>query len=263
MNERNDKHSDKVEDRPSAAFADELIAYAAIFVFCLVGFGYVLARKGELSLYMLCGPALFIALLSFYFRIFPAIVVPCFVLIGLVMYDLFSRSSLVLGWQAHAIVFTGLVSIVASSRCLAFARPTVPLFASRRVNYTPHHRPDDKKGRIGWGHFLSVPMLLLAWWMAKYLSGQLTVFATSDQAYKQAYMILHKRLGILPEWYVGLKVVFFLAFLLWICRQIFGYLTLQRREPSVAAMHLRSELWKWDGSEQRMVGRQLGKQSQR
>lgn len=237
----------------------ELTFYAIAFAVSFVGYAYLLANNAQVSVYMLCGPAMLIGFGSFFFRIFAAVVVPCFVFAGFVLYGFFNRSTLMNGWEAHAIVLAGVASIFASARLLALSKPVVTPFASRRVNFSPVRPQDLGQGTVGWGHLLSLPMLILAWWSAGHLSNQLSIFATSRRAYQQAYAMLHERVGILPEWYVGLKALFLLTILLWICRQIFAYLALRRQEPSVAAMHLRSELWRWDGAEQRMVGKQLGK----
>jgi hypothetical protein len=70
---------------------------------------------------------------------------------------------------------------------------------------------------------------------------------------------LDQRIGLLPEWYVGVKVLFAITILIWVVRQMFDYVALLHRDHSVAQMHLRRELWRWDGSEQRMIGKQLGK----
>ena len=82
---------------------------------------------------------------------------------------------------------------------------------------------------------------------------------SSPRAYQAAYRILDKRIGLLPEWYVGVKVLFTTAILIWVVRQIFDYVALLYQDQSVAKMHLRRELWRWDGGEQRMIGKQLGK----
>ena len=234
----------------------EAIMYSLVFLLSFVGFAYLLARNGQVSLRNLCAPAIVIGLLSLFIRLFAAIV-PGFVLVGLVMYGLLNRSTLLFSMEAKLIAFSGLIAIVTSARLSGLNKPFSRLIASRRINNSASGNKASTP--IGWGHTLTLPLLLFAWWFAGFLSSHLTLFARNSHAYGKAYGRLHENLGVLPEWYVGLKVLFFLTFVLWICRQIFGYVALKNRDRGVAAMHLRSELWRWDGTEQRWVGRQLGR----
>ena len=110
--------------------------------------------------------------------------------------------------------------------------------------------------RIDFGLLFTLAFLFIGWFVAGYMASQL---ASVLRNYRNARAFLDRRIGLLPEWYVGLIVLFVLAASLWLAQQVFSYLMLRQRAGSVAAMHLRSELWKWDGYEQRQIGKELSR----
>ena len=56
-----------------------------------------------------------------------------------------------------------------------------------------------------------------------------------------------------------MKLLFMLSIALWIVRKVFSYVCFALGGNGLAAMQLRGELWKWNGTEQRMIARQLQK----
>lgn len=252
----------------------EQVIYGVMMVGSFTAFGYLIALECSAPRNYGAIAAFAVAALASQWRSF-GVVIPLLILWSIACIDFFSTTTLINTPLRYLLVCTGVLSIVAALRYRTVAQPVAKLMASTRMNYTPQQAVNSLSksqaatkrgyhlGNVGFGHLLTLPLLVGAWWLAGYLSTQLVTFAASRRAYRAAYQILDGRIGLVPEWYVGVKILFTLTIAIWIVRQIFDYLALQHDDPSVANMHLRSELWRWDGSEQRMVGQQLGKARRR
>jgi hypothetical protein len=242
--------------------------YGVVLVVSFVVFGRLIASEWAFRSNYVWISAFALAAFALKWRAF-GIMIPLLVLWSLAWIEFFSSSTLVNTPQRYLLACTGVLSIVAALRYRTAKQPVSQLMASARMNYTPLQavnslskstgKSAENVGRIGLGHLLTLPLLFCAWWCAGYLSTQLVTFVSSPRAYRSAYRILDQRIGLLPEWYVGVKVLFAITILIWVVRQMFDYVALLHRDHSVAQMHLRRELWRWDGSEQRMIGKQLGK----
>ena len=124
-----------------------------------------------------------------------------------------------------------------------------------RINYTPTRKIDDSQKAMQ-GNYMSAGLLIAAWLFAGYLCGDLRRIQEGG-VYRRMLLQLRANIGLeTPEIYLAMKLLITLMLLLWIVNQVFSYWQFRSDSGSVAAMHLRSELWKWNGSEQRRVSKQ-------
>lgn len=236
--------------------------YASVLVCSSLVFGYLFRQELDSAICYATVTVLCIGLTLFRWTVFEALIPPV-ALGGLGILGFIAGNSVPQSSGGHVFALAVIATVAAAARLQSLAKRASHRITSSRMNYTPTRTSKSSAARglqtrFGVGHFLTIGFVLFAWWFAGYLSSQLTAFVRSPNNYRQAYRLLDQRVGLLPEWYVGIKILFMLTLLLWLIDRVFGYLSL-RQDGSVAAMHLRSELWKWDGSEQRMVAKQLQK----
>lgn len=126
-----------------------------------------------------------------------------------------------------------------------------------RINYTPAQTFDESQKPMQ-GNNLSAGLLLASWFVGWFLCGDLKrIQENQNKAYDRMVEQLRASIGLeTPEIYLAMKLLITLMLLLWIVNQLFSYWQLRSDSGSVAEMHLRSELWKWNGSEQRRVSKQ-------
>jgi|GEM_PF-5803721 len=194
-----------------------------------------------------------------------ALLIPATVLTSLVGLKYIGSASLV-GPQRTLLAISGIGTIVLATRYRQLRAPAANLLASQRMNYTPVKQTmaaksldrESNSKPFDFGLFSTLAFLVVGWLVAGYMSSQLAQVLMN---YEQSRIFLDnpKNIGLLPEYYVGLIVLFIFAALLWFARQVFSYLVLRQRDGSVAAMHLRIELWKWDGSDQRRIAKELSR----
>lgn len=225
-----------------------------------LSFGYFLSNEWESVLSYLWVPLWAIGLVFSRSAVFSALL-PLSVLGALAGIRYVSPPTFVAGPQRYLLALSGITTIVLAARYSALCMPAAERIASQRLNYTPTYitmKPESRtsRSRIDLSWLFTLGFLVIAWSVASYMSSQLSAFLRN---YETVRIILDRRIGLLPEWYVGFIVLFVLGGVLWLAQQFFGYLVLRQRDGSVAAMHLRSELWRWDGSEQRRIGRELGR----
>ena len=104
-------------------------------------------------------------------------------------------------------------------------------------------------------------VILVAWFGADILCAKLTAISANPEQHAQYAELLKSRVGLIPEAYLGMRLLFTLALLIWFANTFFSYARVRGSEEGVAEMHLRSELWKWDGDVQRAISKQLRRQS--
>lgn len=149
-------------------------------------------------------------------------------------------------------------------RFLATERTASEFVVTSRMNYTPINRVNSGntlkvRSAPGIGHLLSIGVLFVAWLGARYLCGQFIKMAQDPAVYRQYARVLDNQLGLIPAGYIGISLILVLCLLLWIIREVIAYLQLLGSTKSVSGMLLRSELWKWNGREQRLISKQLRK----
>ena len=128
-----------------------------------------------------------------------------------------------------------------------------------RINYTPAQTFDESQKPMQ-GNNLSAGLLLVSWFVGWFLCGDLRRIQEDEDVYKQMSLQLRANIGLeTPEIYLAMKLLITLMLLLWIANQLFSYWQLRSDSGSVVEMHLRSELWKWNGSEQRRISKQRRK----
>lgn len=133
--------------------------------------------------------------------------------------------------------------------------------ATSRWNTTPMPKV-MQQSRFTWhvSKLVTLAICLIAWLLAGLACAELTEISTNRQAYLQYLEDLRADWGLeIPEVYIGMKLLIGMALISWLARAIFIYQGLVKAGGELSSIHLRSELWKWNGSEQRMISKQLKK----
>ena len=118
----------------------------------------------------------------------------------------------------------------------------------------------SNKSTMGLGDAMSVVFIVVAWLLAGFLCSRFSQIAVSQREYQDYVVKLRQSVGLeLPEAYIAMKLLFTLMLAVWIVNQVFSYWRVRSNHGGVAAMHLRTELWKWIGSEHTMISKQCRK----
>lgn len=157
-----------------------------------------------------------------------------------------------------ALALTAIVAIGAAWRFETSVRPAGSEVTTH-VNYVPSRRPTVNPNHLTPGHAISCVLIVVGWLASGLLCKKLIEITADERAYRVYAELLKVRVGLIPEAYLGMRLLFTLALVFWICWTCFSYLQIRQREGSVAAMHLRGELWRWNGGEQRSIAKQLRK----
>lgn len=154
--------------------------------------------------------------------------------------------------RTEAVMFAGcsLLLLVVSQRfSAATSGQQVTRLVTDRFNYSPVAAATDLPRRFGLQDWVSLGLISLACILGAWICRPLN---------QQMPAVPH--VAVLPEAYFGIKFCLFGAVVVWCLRTVLDYLrTMFDRDRDLASMHLRSELWKWNGSDQRMIGKQTAK----
>ena len=113
---------------------------------------------------------------------------------------------------------------------------------------------------LGGGHFFSIGFWIGSWLFAGFLCSHFTILTGNRRLYGEYRRLIDIQIGLIPEWYIGMKLLLSLGLLLGAARFILAYMRLQQPHTNESALLLRSELWNWDGRDQRRVARARRKQ---
>lgn len=183
-------------------------------------------------------------------------IVPAMVLVGI---GLVTRANLnFVGLDAGVMAITCLITFASLLRYLARFRITGNPFLTTRFNYSPGQETTPLQ-HISVGHLFSLVLILCAWLVAAAMCREITHVTSDVKLYAIYSQRADSELGLIPEGYWGIQLFVTLLLIFWVARQILGYLHLRRNARAVAGMALRSELWKWNGREQRMISKQMRK----
>lgn len=117
-----------------------------------------------------------------------------------------------------------------------------------------------KFDRIAPSHLVSLLLFGLAWWSAGYLITDFTNAANSPR-YLAEYQLWLKRTYRLVAWaYCGIQIVVVLAAVFTITNGLLSYWGVSSRAGLMPHVRLLHELWKWNGPDQRRIGRAVAKQ---
>jgi hypothetical protein len=229
------------------------IVYGSVAVISSVA--YVLLLQESHEFLVVAVPLL--CLLSLRWRLF-APLIPAAIFIGILWITLSDINSL-RDVNQTLLALVSLVTVATVSRFQttvdSVARPEV----STRVNYTPSGKSIAATRGLGTGHFVSLALILFGWLAAGIVCGKFIEITNDAVAYQDYAALLRRRVGLIPEAYIGMTLLFTLTLLLWMARAFFSYSVIRQRGGELAAMHLRSELWKWNGYEQRIISKQIRK----
>jgi len=211
------------------------------------------------NLYFVVIPLLCIAMLYMRWTAF-GLLIPAVMLAGIVVSAELGFRSLDVSEQLLLGVSV-LVAVVCSLRFLTLQRPGFDRVVTERMNFTPlgKSNPWPRRMTFGPGHLCSVLLLAGAGLLASLLCSQFASVTANRRQFADFAWQLHIDVGIIPAAYFAIRILFVLFILLWATREVLSYLDLWRNTDSVSGMLLRSELWRWNGREQRMISKQMRK----
>lgn len=154
-----------------------------------------------------------------------------------------------LGSQTFLLVFScvALISLLARLPYVAWNDPWSKARTGRMHSTRVH-----EAARISWG----MPHLLgLAWIFGA------TCIGISLATPIEKGLTLGPHIGIIPEAYFGMRIVFVFAIVAALARGFLAYGRLLGNPRSSSAVVLRRELWWWQGGEERRIARAFRKQN--
>ena len=233
--------------RVSSVYASIAAILTAIFL--VFGIGY--------STWLAFAIPLGCLLLAFRWQVFaygvPISIFGCLLMRALTNFENVSEGT------ASPLALTAGIAIMATWRLHTSLNPVAQAAITTHVNYVPARRSLDKTEHLTPTHATSCILIVIGWFVSGMLCKKLIEITADERAYEVYAELLKARVGLIPEAYLGMNLLFAIALVFWVAWTCFSYLQLRQRRGSVAGMHLRGELWKWNGAEQRSISRQLRK----
>ena len=153
-----------------------------------------------------------------------------------------------------------LVLFASLTRYQSWFRNAEPLGMTTRFNYTPATSVPRARPALPLGAVMAFVLLPLAWLASGWLCSELLQLSSDHNLALEYKYELQQTIGLdIPEVYLGMKLLFTLAITFWVTKNVLDYFCFRRDGDELAAMHLRSELWRWNGREQRLVSKQIRK----
>lgn len=239
--------------RPKIAHNAAPVIYGSVAVIASVA--HVMLLQEAHAFNVVAVPLL--CLLSLRWRLF-APLIPAAVFIGILLMTLNDITTLHSVDQT-LLALASLVTIAAAWRFQTSVCTIASPAVSTRVNYTPSNKSIAATHPLEAGHFVSLALVLFGWLAAGILCGKFIEITGDAEAYREYATLLRRRVGLIPEAYIGMTLLFTLTLFVWMGRAVFSYMVVRQKSGELAAMHLRSELWKWNGYEQRSISKQIRK----
>ena len=166
---------------------------------------------------------------------------------GLFAIIVFQVAPLASSLDGQSVVVVGSIVLLLSLVCRLpqITRWPDPWMRARTTRmYAERMRFEPPRMTMAWGQLASLVWIgvaiSLAIWLARPLQGTLT---------------LGPHIGVIPEVYFGMKIVFLFAIVVFVVRGCLNYRRLSTASPDLASTTLRRVLWNWQGGEARRVAR--------
>lgn len=151
---------------------------------------------------------------------------------------------------------TGLTIIATAGRVQSIMHPSVRQVITQRVAYTPA-AAGSLRQFVAPSHLISLLLFLVAWFAAGYLVADFNLATSNPQQFERYRLHLKQNVGLVPWAYLGIQLVVLLGLFFSVVHGVLSYLRCRNNDGMMAAMLLRHELWRWNGSEQRMIAKAL------